>query len=209
MEEDRLARHEPRDGQADDVSRSCEARFRMADDAPLLRAFRIEPAVEHREPLAAVIDLRILDAHPLPVHGDRRPLPPPVAHARDVFRQVNRRVRVVPDAQQQHARVELVSPAPEDTSQVFPKAIEPELPSADRLGRAIEVRFGTQASVDVRLCVTPAGQVSSVELHRGSTMDLFDQAVLSDVRDWQFAAQPGPATLKSCEIATIVYRTQR
>lgn len=109
----------------------------------------------------------------------------------------------------QHARVELVPPAADDATHVFPKVIDPELPSADRLGRAIEVRFGQQASVDVRLCVTPGGQVSSVELRRGSTMDLFDQAVLSDVRDWQFAAQPGPATLKSCEIATVVYRTQR
>jgi TonB family protein len=109
----------------------------------------------------------------------------------------------------QHARVELVPPAGDDTAQVFPKAIEPELPSADRLGRAIEVRFGDQASVDVHLCVTPAGQVSSAELRRGSTMDLFDQAVLSDVRDWQFAVQPGPASMKSCEIATIVYRTHR
>ena len=109
----------------------------------------------------------------------------------------------------QHARVELVPPAADDTAQVFPKVLAPELPSADRLGRAIEVRFGEQASVDVHLCVTPAGQVSSAELRRGSTMDLFDQAVLSDVRDWQFAAQPGPGTVKSCEIATIVYRTHR
>ena len=107
-----------------------------------------------------------------------------------------------------HARVNLVPVAGDNAAQVFPKVIDPELPSADRLGRAIEVRFGAQASVDVHLCVTPAGQVSSAELRRGSTMDLFDQAVLSDVRDWQFAAQPGPTTLKSCEIATIVYRTQ-
>lgn len=105
-----------------------------------------------------------------------------------------------------HARVELVPVAPDDTAQVVPQAIDPQLPSADRLARMIDARLGTQASVDVRFCVTPAGHVASATLERGSTMPAFDQAVMSDIAGWQFASQPGPETVRTCEIATIVYR---
>lgn len=108
-----------------------------------------------------------------------------------------------------HARVSLVPAAAEDTSQVVPRAIDPQLRSADRLSRMIDAQLGDQASVDVRLCVTPAGQVSSATLERSSTLAAFDQAVMSDVASWRFAAQPGPDTLRTCEIATIVYRPHR
>ena len=92
---------------------------------------------------------------------------------------------------------------------MFPKVIDPQLPSADRVGRAIELRLGDQARVGVRLCVTPAGHVAKVEIAKSSTMALFDDAVLADVQDWRFAALPGPETLRSCAIATIVYRLHR
>jgi TonB family protein len=108
-----------------------------------------------------------------------------------------------------HARVSLVRLADDDTALVVPQAIDPQLPSADRMSRVIDARLGAEASVDVRFCVTPAGRITSAELQRGSTLAAFDAAVMTDVRDWQFAAQPGPDTLKTCEIATIVYRPHR
>jgi TonB family protein len=108
-----------------------------------------------------------------------------------------------------HARVSLVAPAAEDTAQVIPRAVDPQLPTADRLAHVIDARLGQQASVDVRLCVTPAGHIESATLERGSTFEQFDKAVMSDIAAWQFAAQPGPDSLRTCEIATIVYRPHR
>jgi TonB family protein len=108
-----------------------------------------------------------------------------------------------------HARVSLVPVSGLETAQLVPQAIEPRLPSADRLAHVIDARLGTEASVDVRFCVTPAGRLASATLERGSTLAAFDDAVLNDVRDWQFAAQPGPETVKTCEIATVVYRPHR
>lgn len=108
-----------------------------------------------------------------------------------------------------HARVELVPVTADDQSQVVPQAIDPQLPSADRLAHVIDARLGMQASIDVRLCVTPAGRVASATLERSSTMPAFDQAVMSDIAGWQFASQPGPETLRTCEIATVVYRPHR
>ena len=112
-----------------------------------------------------------------------------------------------------HARVELVPLAADGTTQVSPQAIDPQLPSADRLARVIDAQLGV-ASVDVKLCVTPAGHLASASLERSSSLAAFDHAVLSDVARWQFAAQPGPETLhgsplQTCEISTIVYRPHR
>jgi TonB family protein len=114
-----------------------------------------------------------------------------------------------PQGPSSHARVSLQPPAAEDTKQLLPQAIDPQLPTADRLARVIDARLGHEASVGVRLCVTPAGRVSSATLERSSTLAMFDDAVLADVQRWQFAAQPGPEMLKTCEIATIVYRPHR
>jgi TonB family protein len=114
-----------------------------------------------------------------------------------------------PQTSSPHARVSLQTPAADETKQLFPQAIDPQLPSADRLARVIDARLGEQASVAVRFCVTPAGHVASATLERSSTLPLFDDAVLADVQDWQFAALPGPDTVKSCEITTIVYRPHR
>ena len=108
-----------------------------------------------------------------------------------------------------HARVNLVPAVTADTSQVVPRALDPQLRSADRLARLIDAQLGERASLDVRLCITPAGRVSSATVERGSTLAAFDDAVMSDVASWQFAAQPGPASLRTCETATIVYRPHR
>lgn len=104
------------------------------------------------------------------------------------------------------AKVTLAPLVADETVRLVPQAIEPMLPSADRLSHVIAARLGERADVDVRYCVSPAGQVISAELARSSTLPAFDQAVMSDIVTWQFAVQPGPAHVKSCQTATIVYR---
>jgi TonB family protein len=106
------------------------------------------------------------------------------------------------------ARVALQPPTGE-AKHLSPRAIDPQLPTADRLARVIEANLGEQATVAVRFCVTPAGRVASATLERSSKLALFDDAVMADVRDWRFAAQPGPESLKTCEIATVVYLPHR
>jgi TonB family protein len=108
-----------------------------------------------------------------------------------------------------HARVTLVPAASDNTTHVVPQAIEPQLPSADRMSRVIDTWLGDEASVDVRFCVSPSGKVASASLRRGSTLPAFDEAVMKDIVDWEFAAQPGPDSLQTCQLATIVYRPHR
>lgn len=102
------------------------------------------------------------------------------------------------------ARVSL-QPVGDTDARVIPQAIDPQLRRADRLSHVVAARLGSEARVDVRLCVTPAGQVASAELARSSSVDVFDNAVLADVRDWRFEAQPGPETVSSCETTQILY----
>ena len=83
------------------------------------------------------------------------------------------------------------------------------LPSADRIARVVEARLGTTAMVDVHYCISPQGRVTEAKLERGSSLEAFDQAVMSDIVNWRFTAQPGSDTLRTCEIATIVYRAHR
>ena len=80
------------------------------------------------------------------------------------------------------------------------------LPSADHMARVIAARLGEKATVDVTYCVSPQGSVVSAELERGSSFPHFDHAVMKDIVDWRFTPQPGPAHLKNCQAATIIYR---
>lgn len=105
-----------------------------------------------------------------------------------------------------HARVVLAPLGGEDTVRLVPQAVDPMLPSADRIARVVEARLGPQATVDIRYCVSPAGKVTEATLERGSSLDQFDHAVMADIIDWQFEAQPGPDSLRTCDRATIVYR---
>lgn len=108
-----------------------------------------------------------------------------------------------------HARVVLAPLTADGTLRLVPHAIEPLLPSADRISRVVEARLGTTAMVDVSYCVSPQGKVTAAKLERSSSLDAFDQAVMADVVSWQFSARPGPDTVRTCEIATIVYRPHR
>jgi TonB family protein len=105
-----------------------------------------------------------------------------------------------------HSRVTLAPLTADETLRVIPHAIQPMLPSADHMARAIAARLGERATVDVTYCVSPQGTVVSAELARSSTFPHFDHAVMKDIVDWRFATQPGPAHLKNCQAATIIYR---
>jgi hypothetical protein len=90
------------------VPRAHEPRRSVADDpAPLLPG-RIEPAVDEFEPLAAVIDLLIVDARRTSVPQHDGMLRAPVAHTGHGLRQMDHRVAVVSHAQEQHVAVQSV-----------------------------------------------------------------------------------------------------
>jgi TonB family protein len=108
-----------------------------------------------------------------------------------------------------HAKVTLAPLHADDTVRLVPQAVEPMLPSADRIAHAVEARLGGEATVDVRYCVSPTGKVTEATLERSSSFEAFDHAVMSDIVGWQFDAQPGPETLRTCDRATIVYRPHR
>jgi TonB family protein len=104
------------------------------------------------------------------------------------------------------SRVQLDLVPHADATRVFPQAIDPRLPTADRVAHQIRAELGDSASIEVKLCVAPEGTVASVEVLRGSTMSVFDQSVIADAMRWQFAALPGPDSVRTCERATITYR---
>jgi TonB family protein len=103
------------------------------------------------------------------------------------------------------ARVTLAPLVADDTIRLVPQAIEPMLPTADRLARRIEALLGERATVGVSFCVSPAGRVVKAELARTSSVPFFDHAVMTDIMHWRFVAQPGPEHLRTCQAATIVY----
>lgn len=87
------------------------------------------------------------------------------------------------------------------SSPAFPEAIDPKLPSVDRIARLVEADFGARAAAEVELCVSPAGRVVAVSLVHATQSPAFDLAVLHDVAEWQFAASAD----RSCKRATISY----
>lgn len=92
----------------------------------------------------------------------------------------------------------------ETASSAFPVAIDPKLPSVDRIARLVEADLGAHASAEVELCVSPAGRVVAVSLVRETMSRAFDAAVLHDVAEWQFA--PSAASdRRVCKRAAISY----
>ena len=89
---------------------------------------------------------------------------------------------------------------------VFPAVVDPQLPSADRIAPRIHHLLGDVAVAHIALCVAPSGKVASVTLDASSGLPAFDRAMMNDIATWQFAAMPGPATVKTCEQLTISYR---
>lgn len=102
-----------------------------------------------------------------------------------------------------HVRLELAGSS--DTAAVFPRAIDPNLPSVDRIGREVRGTLGDTARVQIDLCVSTAGNVTNAVLVQGSGFADFDAALLRDVGTWRFQTMAGPATLQTCERAKISY----
>src|SRR4051812_48134458 len=75
------------------------------------------------------------------------------------------------------ARAVLAPLTDDGTIRLVPYAIEPLLPSADRISRVVAARLGTEATVDVRYCVSPQGQITEAKLQRSSSFEAFDAAV--------------------------------
>ena len=104
-----------------------------------------------------------------------------------------------------HARIRLELAGSSDTAAVFPQAIDPSVPSVDRIGREVRGTLGNAAHAQLDLCVSPAGNVTRATLVQGSGFAEFDQALLRDVDTWRFSTMAGPATLQTCERAKITY----
>jgi TonB family protein len=98
--------------------------------------------------------------------------------------------------------------APNDDAQlVRPVALDPRLPSVDRIASQLHYELGDTAQATLKLCVAPAGNVTSATITQSSSSTAFDGALIHDITSWRFAATPGLANVQSCSVATVVYRT--
>src|SRR4051812_3551144 len=77
------------------------------------------------------------------------------------------------------------------------------LPSVDRLGKRT-APLGLEPKIYLRLCTDTVGKVASVEIEHSSELGTFDQAVLTDVAQWQFEPQAAP----SCRKIVVRYNPQ-
>jgi len=92
---------------------------------------------------------------------------------------------------------------------VFPEAIDPAVPTVDRMAHAIRARFGTTTmTAELDLCVAPDGHVTKLGLAQGSSYDAFDHALVRDAAAWRFETLPGPATVESCRRAKVAYHSR-
>jgi TonB family protein len=106
----------------------------------------------------------------------------------------------------QRAKVKLDLAAVGGVEATFPEALDPTVPSVDRISHAVRAHLGDTATAELSLCVSPSGAVKQVELTRSSSYAPFDKALLADAATWQFASLPGPDRVMSCRNATIAYR---
>lgn len=107
------------------------------------------------------------------------------------------------------SKVQLDFTAAADVQATFPQAMDPRLPSVDRIARHLGDRVAS-----IELCVAPAGHVTKVALLAPSGDERFDAALLHDAKQWQFASLPGHSatgtvTLQSCERAQVRYLAPR
>src|SRR6185369_1755547 len=108
MQEDCLVAAQPIERGRHDVARARKPRLGVTNPAAALPALGFQPRVEQAEVFAAMVGLAVFVAPRPSVQQDGRVLGLPVAHAGDVLGDVDRRVGVVPDPEQQHLAVELV-----------------------------------------------------------------------------------------------------
>ena len=103
-------------------------------------------------------------------------------------------------------------PSDPDTVRVIPTAIDPRLPSVDRLATRIRYEIGSMVIADLSLCVNPHGNVTDIALARTTGLAEVDSAIIDDIHTWQFAELPGDAqrsaSLRTCQRATLAYRVR-
>lgn len=95
-----------------------------------------------------------------------------------------------------------------DKQSVFPALEEPRLPSVDRIAHALRAELDGEAVASIDLCVAADGRVTKVALIEGTSSRSFNDALMRDIEQWQFAAMPGASTnkwLQTCERATVKY----
>ncbi|HEU0036647.1 MAG TPA: hypothetical protein VFQ53_38805 [Kofleriaceae bacterium] len=111
-----------------------------------------------------------------------------------------------------HARVQLDLSSPSrDAILTQRRAIDPELPSADRIAHQIRARLGDHVTAELELCIGATGTVHRVALVRGTSLPKLDEAILRDATAWQFASLPGKTastSLQTCQRATLAYRVR-
>jgi outer membrane biosynthesis protein TonB len=110
------------------------------------------------------------------------------------------------------ARVQLDLSAAPEIEAAFPQAVNPRLPSVDRIAHQIRARLGDEAVAAIELCVAPDGHVTKVALLEPTAYASFDTALDRDIEGWQFVAMPGTsatAQLQTCERATVKYLAPR
>lgn len=106
-------------------------------------------------------------------------------------------------------RLDLAGAPDTAASPVFPSAVDPKVPTVDRMSHALRARYGaTEMTAALDLCVAPDGHVTKLALAKSSTYEPFDNALLADAADWKFSALPGPASVEACRTATIAYRAR-
>ncbi len=92
-----------------------------------------------------------------------------------------------------------------DAVQIVPEAIDPRLPSVDRMATQLRYEIGSTVTAELSVCVNPKGFVTDVSLTRTTGLAKLDTAITTDVRAWQFAELPGDAGLRTCQRATLAY----
>jgi outer membrane biosynthesis protein TonB len=108
----------------------------------------------------------------------------------------------------QRAKVQLDLQMSAADNTTFPALQEPRLRSVDRIAHVIREELGTEAVASIELCVAADGHVTRVALVEGTSSEAFNNALIRDIEQWQFAAMPGATankTLQTCEHAKVKY----
>ncbi|MBA3501624.1 MAG: energy transducer TonB [Myxococcota bacterium] len=108
----------------------------------------------------------------------------------------------------QRARVQLDFSVSADEQSVFPALDQPRLPSVDRIAYGMRAQLGNEAVASIELCVAADGHVTRVSLLEGTSSEAFNNALVRDIEQWQFASLPGATSnkaLQTCERAKVKY----
>jgi len=95
---------------------------------------------------------------------------------------------------------------PDEAKAWFPRlAGEPALPTADRMRDQLLATGRDRFDVGVRICVTPDGAVSRVDLTSTSGEQALDNVAVQDIQAWRYEAFAGAPGLRTCKPMSIHY----